>query len=75
VLQNGEGVDPRPYAPIAIPTPLGTPHHVDHVVRGNHVGWPVAPTVDPVTCSLAIRPVIGVGRYLTATDRWRTWQS
>jgi hypothetical protein len=69
VRQNSKGVDPRLYVLIAIPTLLGMAHHVDHVIRGNHVGWPVAPTVNSFTYSLAIYPIIGIGLYLTATDR------
>jgi hypothetical protein len=66
---NSKGVSPRLYALIAIPTLLGVAHHVDHVVRGNHVGWPVAPEVNSFTYSLVIYPVIGLGLYLTVTDR------
>ena len=54
---------------IAIPTLLGVAHHVDHIVRGNHVGWPITPEVTPFTYSLVIYPVIAVGLYLTATNR------
>ena len=40
----------------AIPTLLGAAHHVDHVIRGNHVGWPLTPHVNAFTFSLAIYP-------------------
>ena len=26
-------------------------HHVDHIVRGNHVGWPMTPEVNAFTFS------------------------
>jgi hypothetical protein len=69
VPRNSKGVDPWLYVLIAVPTLLGIAHHVDHVIRGNHVGWPVAPAVNSFTYSLVIYPVIGLGLYLTATDR------
>lgn len=67
--QNTKGVNPRLYVLIAVPTLLGIVHHIDHVIRGNHVGWPVTPGVNSFTYSLVIYPVIGVGLYLTVTDR------
>jgi hypothetical protein len=54
---------------LVIPTLLGIVHHVDHVVRGNHVGWPLIPQVTPFTFSLAIYPLLAVGLYLTVTER------
>ena len=50
---------------------FGAVHHVDHVIRGNHVGWPVIPAVTPFTFSLLIYPFLVVGLYLTATGRAR----
>lgn len=66
---NTKGVTPRLYLLITVPTVLGIIHHIDHVIRGNHVGWPVAPAVNAFTYSLLIYPIIGIGLYLTATDR------
>lgn len=57
------------YALAAVPTVLGLAHHVDHVVRGNHVGWPVTGHVNEFTYSLGIYPLVAVGVYLTVTDR------
>ena len=54
---------------VVAPTILGAAHHVDHVVRGNHVGWPLTPEVNPFTYSLAIYPLLAVSLYLTVTDR------
>jgi hypothetical protein len=48
---------------------FGAVHHVDHVIRGNHVGWPVIPEVTPFTFSLLIYPFLVVGLYLTAAGR------
>ena len=57
------------YLFVLVPTVLGVAHHVDHVVRGNHVGWPLTPHVNPFTYSLAIYPLLAVSLYLTLTER------
>ena len=44
-------------------------HHVDHVVRGNHSGWPFHTEVTPFTFSLLIYALILPAIYLTATGR------
>jgi hypothetical protein len=36
-------------------------HHVDHLIRGNAVGWPVTEQVNAFTMSLLVYPVIVVG--------------
>jgi hypothetical protein len=50
-------------------TLLGAAHHIDHVVRGNHVGWPLTAHVNPFTYSLSIYPLLAASLYLTVTDR------
>lgn len=54
---------------VLIPTLLGVAHHIDHLVRGNHVGWPVTPEVNAFTVSLAIYPLLAISLFLTVTDR------
>jgi hypothetical protein len=44
-------------------------HHVDHVVRGNHSGWPFQAEVTPFTFSLLIYVLILPAIYLTARGR------
>jgi len=44
-------------------------HHVDHVVRGDHTGWPVTDELTPFTVSLAVYPLLLVGVVLTRTGR------
>lgn len=41
-------------------------HHIDHIIRGNHVGWPIIPEVTPFTYSLGFYPVIALGFFLWA---------
>jgi len=48
---------------------LGIGHHIDHMIRGNHVGWPIIPEVTPFTYSLFIYPLILAGFYLEYQDR------
>jgi hypothetical protein len=48
-------------------TIFGFFHHVDHVVRGNHSGWPFEQEVTPFTFSLLIYALLLPGLYLT----WR----
>lgn len=57
------------YVFVVLPTVLGAAHHIDHVIRGNHVGWPVTPHVNEFTYSLAIYPLLAVSLYLTLTRR------
>lgn len=39
-------------------------HHVDHVIRGNAIGWPFSPEVNTFTASLVIYPIIAGGLLL-----------
>src|SRR3712207_4736702 len=48
-------------------TILGFFHHVDHVVRGNHSGWPFEEELTPFTFSLLIYVLLLPGLYLS----WR----
>lgn len=41
-------------------------HHTDHVMRGNHSGWPFQAEVTPFTFSLLIYALILPGIYMTA---------
>ena len=50
-------------------TAFGIMHHVDHVIRGNHSGWPFEQAITPFTFSLLIYALLLPGLYLTATGR------
>jgi len=43
--------------------------HIDHVIRGNHVGWPLNEEVNAFTYGLAIYPVLLIGLYLYRSHR------
>jgi hypothetical protein len=36
-------------------------HHLDHLIRGNAVGWPVTEEVNAFTASLVVYPIIATG--------------
>jgi hypothetical protein len=57
------------YLFVAVPTVLGAAHHVDHIVRGNHVGWPITPEINPFTYSLAIYPLLALSLALSLRRR------
>lgn len=66
---DGERVDWRLMALVGLATLVGAVHHLDHVIRGNHVGWPVIPEVTTFTFSLVFYPLVALGLVLTLADR------
>ena len=52
---------------LAVAMSLG--HHLDHVVRGNAVGWPLTEEVNAFTISLVVYPVIATGLLLYRAGR------
>lgn len=68
-ISNTHGFDRRTFRLVVLSTALGLGHHIDHVVRGNHVGWPVSPEINEFTYGLLLYPMIVIGLYLTAADR------
>lgn len=50
-------------------TIFGAGHHVDHIIRGNHIGWPLISEVTSFTYSLGFYPFIAVGFYLYIKGR------
>jgi len=54
---------------VFVPALFGMAHHVDHIVRGNHVGWPLTPEINAFTLSLAVYPLLAFGLVLTGTGR------
>lgn len=44
-------------------------HHVDHVIRGSHSGWPFQAGVTPFTYSLLVYALVLPAIYLTARGR------
>ena len=50
-------------------TIFGIMHHVDHVVRGNHSGWPFREAVTPFTFSLLVYALLLPGIYMNLRGR------
>ena len=50
-------------------TVFGFMHHVDHVVRGNHSGWPFEQAITPFTFSLLIYALLLPGLYMSSKGR------
>ena len=52
-------------------TVFGVLHHIDHSIRGNHVGWPLIDRVTPFTYSFGVYLLLLPGIYLTL--RGKAW--
>jgi hypothetical protein len=52
---------------LALALSLG--HHLDHLIRGNAVGWPVTEEVNAFTASLVVYPIIIIGLLLYHAGR------
>ena len=48
---------------------LSLGHHIDHVIRGNHVGWLLTEHATPFTFSLGVYPLMLLGLFLYASGR------
>ncbi len=57
------------YGLIYLATFMSLGHHIDHIIRGNNVGWPLTEHVTPFTYSLGVYPLIILGLYLYASGR------
>lgn len=51
---------------------LAALHHLDHALRGTHIGWPLTPDVTPFTYTLAIYPLITLGFVVRSARYWLT---
>lgn len=52
---------------------FGGLHHLDHIVRANHVGWPFILNVTPFTFSLLIYPLLLGGAWVTSRRAVSPW--
>lgn len=57
------------YILIAAAVVLSFGHHLDHAIRGNHVGWPLGGEVNAFTYSLGVYPAIATGLLLYLAGR------
>lgn len=58
---------------LLLTTILGLLHHVDHVLRVDHSGWPFIPLVTPFTYSLFVYPVILAALLAKPKPWFRFW--
>ncbi len=71
-LVSGGGVALRNgvlYGVIGLAALLSVGHHLDHAIRGNHLGWPFTAEVTPFTYSLGVYPLILLGLVLSRSRR------
>ncbi len=54
---------------ISLATVFSLGHHIDHIIRGNHVGWPLEEDPTPFTYSFGVYPLIFLGLYLYGRNR------
>lgn len=54
-------------------TVAGILHHIDHVLRVDHSGWPFRPDVTPFTYSLAAYPILAFTLFGPARLFWPRW--
>ena len=57
------------YALVFLAMFMSLGHHIDHVIRGNHVGWPLTAELNAFTYSLAVYPLILLGLFLYRSNR------
>lgn len=53
--------------------PVGLAHHVDHVLRVDHSGWPFLPQVTPLTFSFAAYPILLIVLLARRLSIWVRW--
>ncbi len=52
---------------------LGAVHHTDHIVRANHVGWPITSGINPFTFSLFVYPLLFGGAWVASRRPVSAW--
>ena len=57
------------YRLVFLATLMSVGHHIDHAIRGNHVGWPLTAQPTPFTYSLGVYPLILLGLFLYRSKR------
>ena len=69
-MQRAERLSEFEKLVIAI-VPLGLIHHADHVLRGDHAGWPFRPEVTAFIYTLLIYPILAIAWHLPGRSRGR----
>jgi len=61
--------DRRLYRLIYLAAFFSAVHHIDHLIRGNAIGWPLTSELNGFTASLVIYPIILTGLALYGAGR------
>ena len=67
------GLGPRSTILIVLTIGAGLLHHVDHVLRVDHSGWPFRPDVNPFTFSLLAYPILLFALFGPRRWFWVRW--
>ncbi|MEH3101647.1 hypothetical protein [Sphingomonas adhaesiva] len=58
LLRRDNGLAPTTAVVLIAAIAVGLVHHIDHVLRVDHSGWPFRPDVNPFTFSLVAYPIL-----------------
>src|SRR5215469_11665673 len=67
------GLSGRSAVLIGLSIGFGLLHHIDHVLRVDHSGWPFRPEVNPFTFSLLAYPILLFALFGPARLFWLRW--
>ncbi|MBR0656513.1 hypothetical protein [Plastoroseomonas arctica] len=72
-LHTGSGIAATTAGLLIATIAVGSLHHIDHVLRVDHSGWPFRPDVNPFTYSLVAYPVLLFALLGPARYFWLRW--
>lgn len=73
LFQRESGLAPTTAAVLVAAVVLGITHHIDHVLRVDHSGWPFRADVTPFTFSLVAYPILLFALVGPARLFWWRW--
>jgi len=75
LLHRKNGLRPVTALLLIVTMAVGLVHHIDHVLRVDHSGWPFRPDVNPFTYSLLAYPVLLFALLGPVRLFWWRWAS
>ncbi|TRW14926.1 hypothetical protein [Glacieibacterium frigidum] len=72
-IDAGTGLAPLTARLLMATIAVGLLHHIDHVLRVDHSGWPFRPDVTPFTFSLIAYPILIFALLGPARLYWLRW--
>lgn len=73
LLHRNNGISSTTAALLIAATVIGLSHHIDHVLRVDHSGWPFRRDVNPFTFSLVAYPILLFALLGPARLFWWRW--